>query len=99
MRQDIAALPQWVSLLFGSGKLAVGAAQLVLDFGGHGFAVGSYCHAGDADYLPVAVVGLLYGVRADSFQGGARSSGPTFVMSQRAIQLRAMRWLGRSPHG
>jgi hypothetical protein len=59
MRQDIVGLPQWVGLLFGGSKLAIGAAQLVLDFGGHGFAVGSYCHARDGDYLPVALVGLL----------------------------------------
>lgn len=43
MRQDIVALPHWISLLFGRRKLTVGPAQLVLDLEGHGFAVGTHC--------------------------------------------------------
>jgi hypothetical protein len=67
------------ALLFRRGKLAIGSVQLVLEFGGHDFAVGSNCHTRDTDHLPVALVGFLYRVLAHAFHGDAGDPGITLV--------------------
>src|ERR1700690_2944571 len=88
MRQDLAALPHWVGLLFGRGKLALGSAQLVLNFGGYGFAVGTYCHTSDGNHLPVTLIGFLNRVLSHAFHGDAGDPGVTLVGRVRAIQFR-----------
>jgi len=87
MRQDIVALPHWVSLLFGRRKLTVGSVQLVLDLDCHGFAVGTHCPSRNANHLPVALVGFLDRILSNALHRDAGSPGGPFLRRVRAIQL------------
>jgi hypothetical protein len=98
MRQDLAALPHWVGLLFGRGKLALGSAQRVLNFGGYGFAVGTYRHTSDTNHLPVTLIGFLNRVLSYAFHGDAGDPGITLVGRLRAIQFRNIGLPGWAGH-